>query len=103
MHVTIIQFIDLYINKHSRLAIQRLEIAKNDLQNRIAKEVSEECAHVLINLVLVASCSLIVKSLRLGGMQFYKQVWKEESKRYMNADWLWNRMYALFPCFLSFT
>jgi hypothetical protein len=29
-------------NKLFRLAIQRLEIAKSDLQNRIAKEVWEE-------------------------------------------------------------
>jgi hypothetical protein len=61
MLVTRVQFIYFcYANKHFRLAIQRLEIAKNDLQNRIAKEVGEECTYVLINLDLVVSCSLIV-------------------------------------------
>jgi hypothetical protein len=35
-----------YGNKPFRLAIQRLEIAKSDLQNRIAKEVWEETSHL---------------------------------------------------------
>lgn len=68
MFVTRIQFIYFYYaNKHFRLAIQRLEIAKNDLQNRIAKEVGEENAYVLINLDLVVSCSLIVSASQARG------------------------------------
>jgi len=67
MHVTRIQFIHFYTTKHFRLAIQRLEIAKNDLQNRIAKEVSEGSTHVHINLGVVASCSLIVIASQARG------------------------------------
>jgi hypothetical protein len=67
LHVTRIHFIYFNADKNFRLAIQRLEIAKNDLQNRIAKEVSEESAYVLIGLGLVASCSIIVSASQARG------------------------------------
>jgi hypothetical protein len=84
MCVTRIHFIYFNVDKNFRLAIQRLEIANNDPQNRIAKEVSEESAHVLIGLGLLASSSLIVSASQARGAQFYKQVWKEENKRCIN-------------------
>ena len=48
-----------YGNKPFRLAIQRLEIAKSDLQNRIAKEVWEETSHPLAPFYLSSSSHLI--------------------------------------------
>lgn len=70
-----------------RLAIQRLEIAKNDLQHRIAKEVafffikpfnggSKKLLLLLTELTIYC---------RLEEMQFYKLAWREGSKLCMRG------------------
>lgn len=87
-------------SKIYRLAIQRLEVTKNDLQIRITKEVSKEKTYAYQTII---PCKLTWYHSRLEVMQSYRKVWKEENKHYMSVAWLWNRMYVIFHHYINLT
>lgn len=75
-----------------RIAIQRLEITKNDLRQRIAKEVFSlyDFLHGLY--CNIRFITFIIFYDRHGAMLFYKVAWREGSRLYMRDAWPLNKM-----------
>lgn len=89
----------------SRMVIQKLEMTRTDLQNKIAKEV--QLLVLIFKDILVKFLSqystwmvhMYLVMYRKKEMQFCMQAWKDESKPCVIDVWLLNKMYILLSWF----